>query len=304
LAKDADILIEDLPPGGMKALSLDYDALSVINPQLILASITPFGQEGPYKDYRCHTLNLHHVSGHSTQFFLARIHEPGRDPVPPGGYVGEYDSGLNTAIAIVAALFGRDLTGEGQYIDISKQETLIGLERVDISRFADGSEVPTRITRQIGGMLNCKDGFAMVVLPQDHQWTGLVHAMGDPEWAQREEYATEMGRSNTRRRYRKGVEWAALTAKRNCTIWHRPVSLCTGRSKRGMTAVYSGFFVEIEHPIAGKFAYPTAAYKFSETPLQARLSAPTLGQHNEEVFCGRLGYSRGELARLAACGIV
>jgi CoA:oxalate CoA-transferase len=295
----------------LRDLGLDYDALAAINPGLIVVSVTPFGQSGPYAEGNCYTLNLHHVSAHTTQFFIARFDEPGREPVPPGGYTGEYDSGVNAAVAAMAALFARDLTGEGQSIDVSKQESLLGLERVDISRFADGGASASRMNMQIGGLMECKDGYAILTMPQDHQWEGLVKAMGDPEWTHREEYATEMGRAQHRAEIQPLVEeWAAGHTKDE--LYHAAqkngVPLAPIRSTEDILnweqARSRGFFQEVEHPLAGAFLYPTAAYNMSETPWQARRPAPLLGQHNEEIYCERLGYSREELVRLRATDVI
>jgi CoA:oxalate CoA-transferase len=311
LAQEADVLIEDRPPGQMRKWGLGYKALSALNPQLIMASLTPFGQDGPYRDYKCHTLNLHHCSGHSTQFFMARYYEPGREPLPPGGYVGEYDSGLNTAIAVIAALLGRFAIGEGQQIDVSKQETLLGLERVDVSRFADASDAPARMGMPVGGLLACKDGYVILVMPQDHQWQGLISAMGNPQWAQREEYDNELSRAQHIDEIQPHVEeWVGQFGKEE--LYHlaqgHNVPLAPVRSPADVfnwqQPQQRGFFAEIEHPRAGRLSYPTVSYKYSETPWRAERAAPLLGEHNEEVYCRRLGYSRQELARLAAAGIV
>ena len=311
LAKHVDVLIEDQTPGRMEALGLDYETLAVANPGLVVVSITPFGQTGPYAQYACRTLNLHHVSGHSTKFFISRFEEPGKAPVPPGGYAGEYDSGLNGAIAAMAALFGRMLTGEGQQVDVSKQEGLMGLERVDLCRFADGDTIVGRIGMQVGGLMACKDGWVILTMPQDHQWEGLVKAMGNPEWAQDEEFATEMGRAARRNEIQPHVEaWAAERTEDE--LYHLAQSFSVPLAPVRSTAeVFNwrqaqerGFFQEVEHPVAGKFYYPTAGYKFSETPWQAERPAPLLGEHNEEIYCGRLGYSHEELARLRAEGVI
>ncbi len=311
LVKQTDVLIEDQTPGGMEALGLDYETLAAANPGLIVVSITPFGQTGPYAEYACRTLNLHHVSAHTTKFFLARFEEPGKPPVPPGGYVGEYDGGLNGAIAALAALFGRMLTGEGQHVDVSKQESLLGLERVDLCRFADGETIIGRIGMQIGGLIPCKDGWVILTMPQDHQWDGLVQAMGNPEWAQDPQFATEMGRADRRDEIQPHVEaWAAERTEDE--LYHlaqsHSVPLSPVRSTEGVfnwrQTQERRFFQEVEHPVAGKFYYPTAGYIFSEMPWQAERPAPLLGEHNEEVYCGRLGYSHEELARLRAEGVI
>jgi len=311
LVKGIDVLIEDQTPGRMRELGLGYEILSALNPGLVMVSVTPFGQDGPYSRYNCYTLNLHHVSAHSTQFFVARFDDPGREPVPPGGYAGEYDSGLNAAIAVMGALFGRMLIGEGQYVDISKQDGLIGLERVDICRFADGDSIIGRIGMQVGGLMACKDGFVILTMPQDHQWVGLVEAMGNPEWALNEEYATEMGRANHHDDIQPRVEeWALQFTKdeiyricQDCSVPLGPVR-STQEVFQWQQARERGFFQEVDHPVAGKFCYPTAGYKLSGTPWQAERPAPLLGEHDEEIYCGRLGYSKEDLARLRADGII
>jgi CoA:oxalate CoA-transferase len=311
LAKDVDILIEDHLPGRMSDLGLSYDTLAAANPGLVMVSVTPFGQDGPYSRYNCYTLNLHHVSAHSTQFFVARFDDSGREPVPPGGHAGEYDGGLNAAIAAMAALFGRMLTGEGQYVDVSKQEGLLGLERVDICRFADGDSIIARFGMQIGGLMACKDGFVILTMPQDHQWVGLVEAMGSPEWARKEEYATEMGRAQNHDDIQPRVEaWALQFTKdeiyRICQDHSVPLGpvRSTAEVFEWQQARERGFFQEVDHPVAGRFYYPTAGYKLSATPWRADRPAPLLGQHNEEIYCGRLGYSKEDLARLRADGVI
>jgi CoA:oxalate CoA-transferase len=311
LARDVDVLIEDQAPGEMSRLGLDYDSLATANPQLVMVSVTPFGQDGPYANDNCYTLNLHHVSGHSTQFFIARFEEPGREPVPPGGYAGEYDGGLNAAIAVMGALFGRMLTGEGQYVDVSKQETLLGLERVDVCRFADGDTIVGRMGMQVGGLMTCKDGWVILTMPQDHQWEGLVKAMGSPDWVQPETYATEMGRAQHRDEIQPRVEEWALQHTQD-ELYHlaqsHSVPLSPVRSTEDVfnwqQSQERGFFQEVEHPVAGKFFYPTVSYKLSQTPWRAERPAPLLGQHNEEIYCGRLGYSALDLARLRGDGVI
>jgi CoA:oxalate CoA-transferase len=311
LVQGMDVLIEDHAPGRMAEIGLGYDALAAVNPGLVMVSIAPFGQDGPYSRYNCYTLNLHHVSAHSTQFFVARFDEPGREPVPPGGYAGEYDSGLNAAIAVMGALFARMNTGEGQYIDVSKQEGLLGLERVDICRFADGDSIIARFGMQIGGLLECKDGYVILTMPQDHQWVGLVKAMGSPEWAVNEEYATEMGRAKHHDDIQPRVAaWAMQFTKdeiyRICQEHGVPLG-----PVRSTAEVFEweqvrerGFFQEVAHPVAGRFYYPTAGYKLPATPWRAERAAPLLGEHNEEIFARRLGYSREDLMRLRTDGVI
>jgi crotonobetainyl-CoA:carnitine CoA-transferase CaiB-like acyl-CoA transferase len=151
----------------------------------------------------------------------------------------------------------------------------------------------------------------ILIMPQDHQWKGLVEAMGNPEWAQREEYATELSRTQHVGEIQPRVmEWVSQFEKEE--LYHlaqsHNVPLGPVRSPADVfhwqQPQQRGFFAEIEHPQAGRLSYPTVSYKYSETPWRAERAAPLLGEHNEEVYCRRLGYSPQDLARLAAAGIV
>ncbi|MFQ5873514.1 MAG: CaiB/BaiF CoA transferase family protein, partial [Dehalococcoidia bacterium] len=117
LAKRADVLVEGFAPGTLVGLGLSYDVLSEINPGLVMASITEFGQDGPYRDYKANELVQFALSGlmYPTGF-------PDREPIQSGGYLPQYKAGLVAAIGILAALQWRDINGVGQHLDISMLE--------------------------------------------------------------------------------------------------------------------------------------------------------------------------------------
>lgn len=136
LAARADVVIEDRAPGELDALGVGHAALSARNPQLIVTSITPFGQTGPNCQHRSHHINLYHSAGHASPF-AALDADATRAPARAGGYLGEYDAGLTAALGTLAAVFGRAGAAHGQHIDVSKQEAMMCLERVTIGRFAN-----------------------------------------------------------------------------------------------------------------------------------------------------------------------
>ncbi|MGB6836965.1 MAG: CoA transferase [Dehalococcoidia bacterium] len=309
LAQEADILIEDSPPGRMEELGLNYESLSALNPRLIVTSITPYGQTGPYRDRKSYHLNLYHASGHSAFVYIAPSETEG-PPVVAGGLVGDYDAGLTAAVATLGALFWRLHTGEGQHVDISELEALVGLERVEVNHFANNPE-PRRWPGMIGGLMPCKDGYVVITAAQDHQWWALVELMGNPAWAQEEECKNEFTRSQHRDEIQPRIlEWMRQHTREE--IYHQgqrlnvPVGpVRTVEEIAGWEqARQRGFFAELDHAEAGRLTYLTAAYRLSETPWRGERAAPLLGQHNEQVYCGRLAYSREELARLAAEGVV
>jgi crotonobetainyl-CoA:carnitine CoA-transferase CaiB-like acyl-CoA transferase len=306
LAEQADVLIEDRPPEEMADLGLDYARLSAANPRLIVTSITPFGQTGPYRDYKSHHLNLYHASGHSSFFYVAPKDRRKEPPVVAGGEVGDYDAGLAAAVAILAALFSRLTTGQGQHIDISKFEALLALERVMVARFANTPEPPP-LPGMVGGLLPCKDDHVVITPVQKHQWQALMELMGNPAWAQDEKCRDETTRSQHRDEIQPLLEeWMAQHPKEE--LYHKGQALglpigpvrTTAEIANWPQARQRGFFAHLDHPQAGRLEYPTAAYKLSETPWRGERAAPLLGEHNEQIYCGRLGCSKEQLTRMAA----
>ena len=180
------MLIEDRPPGEMEALGLDYEKLKAVNPGLIMISITPFGRSGPFKDFKAYQLNTVHVSGQGYMLPIPAL-DMERPPVKVGGHSSGFDVGLVAVVAVTAAFYWKILTGQGQFIEVSKQEALMSMQRVESVTFANDQVVLTRggerVRRTPGGILPCKDGFVVVVTPEEHQWHSLLKLIGDPEWA-------------------------------------------------------------------------------------------------------------------------
>ena len=309
LVQQADVLIEDRPPGEMERLGLDYATLSALNPALIVTSITPFGQTGPYKDYKSYHLNLYHASGHSSFFYVAPEKER-EVPVVGGGWVGEYDAGLTAAVATIAALMACLADGEGQHIDISKFDTMITMERIAVARFAN-DPAPPRLPGMVAGLLPCEDGHVVIIPAQNHQWDALVQLIDNPAWAQDERCRDEVSRAQNLDFIQPRLE-QRLAHERKEDLYHRgqALSLPIGPVRTAAEimqwpqARQRGFFAEIDHSVAGRLEYPMAAYMLSETPWRAWRAAPLLGEHNEEVYCRRLGFSRQDLVRLAGAGVI
>ena len=209
-----------------------------------------------------------------------------------------------------AALFARLTTGQGQHIDISKFEALLALERVVVARFANMPEPPPW-PGMVGGLLPACDGHVVITPVQNHQWQALMELMGNPAWAQGDECSDEFARIKHRDEIQPRLEeWMAQHSKEE--VYHRGQSLSVPAGPVRTVAEVAnweqarqrGFFAELDHPQAGRLEYPTAAYRMSETPWRGERPAPLLGEHNEQIYCRRLGYSREELAGMAADGII
>jgi crotonobetainyl-CoA:carnitine CoA-transferase CaiB-like acyl-CoA transferase len=234
----------------------------------------------------------------------------GAPPVVGGGHIGDYDAGLTAAIASLAALFARQATGEGQQIDISEFDALVALERVEVARWANDPNPPP-YPGMVGGLMPCRDGQVVITAVQDHQWQALMELIGNPAWAQEEMCRDEVTRARNRAKIQPLLEeWMLQHDKED--IYHRgqALNVPVGPVRTAAEVAHwpqareRGFFAEPQHPCAGKLQYPTAGYKLSETPWQGRRPAPLLGQDNEDIYCGRLDYSREDLAKMAAAGII
>ena len=212
----------------------------------------------------------------------------------------------------LAAILGRGQDGQGQLVGVSKLEALMCMERVDIGRLTnDPNPQPWR--GGIGGMMKAKDGYCMITASQDHQWQGIVRAMGNPEWAQSERFKDEASRLEHRDAMRENLDaWAAVHTRDE--IYHLLQSEGTPAGPvRNVAEVLESqqsrsrdYFARVEHPEAGAQQYPTLPYLFSLFSDVTRRTrpAPLLGEHNDEIYCGQLGHTREELSQLVAAGVI
>ena len=313
LIANADILVEDRPPGEMEELGLGYEVLKQVNPSLIMASITPFGQDGPYRDYKAYYLNTYHASG-GGYVLPAASPNADREPLRGGGFVGECDVGVSASVAILGALFWRNAGGTGQYIDISRQEGLMALERVNIARYYELGKSPTRyeINRVRDTLLRCRDGgYVMVVLHPQRQWNGLAKALGNPEWIAEEKFDTQEVRESNFDGLRARLREEALKYDSEDLFWRvqsegtacAPVCSAEQVFKSPQTQARD-FYIEIDHPTAGKLMYPGLPFQLAKAAPHHNHGAPLLGQHNEQVYCNRLGYTEQDLVKLREAGVI
>jgi CoA:oxalate CoA-transferase len=313
LVKGMDVLVEDRPVGRMEQLGLGYDALKEINPGLIMTSITPFGGSGPFKDYRGYSLNTAHVSG---QAYLLPLLAPNRDrpPVKVGGHTSDYDPGLVAALAVMAALFWKGVSGRGQHIEQSKQEALISMQRVESVTYANDQVVMKRTggkNQMPGGVLPCKDGHVVIITPEEHQWEALMELLGNPQWSKEPWCRDREARSiNTPEINELLADWCMKYTREE--IFKRgqalscPVAPCQSAEDLMNSEQLAAreFFVEGRHPALGRIRFPSYPYRFSESPFRLERPAPLLGEANEEIYCGRLGYTREEVKKLKEDGVI
>jgi len=314
LIEKTDVLIEDRPPGEMEALGLDYEKLKAINPGLIMISITPFGRSGSFKDYKAYQLNTVHASGQGYMLPIPAL-DMERPPVKVGGHSSGFDVGLVAVVAVTAAFYWKILTGQGQFIEISKQEALMSMQRVESVTFANDQVVLTRggdkVRRMPGGIIPCKDGYVVAVTPEEHQWHSLVKLIGDPEWAKEDWCQNAVIRSENAEKINKLIiEWTMKHTKEEIFRQGQALSCPIAPVNTAEDIYHSeqfkarNFFVDMEHPAVGKLPFPSSSFRFSKTPWKLMQAAPLLGEHNEAIYGDRLGYSKEELSELKNKGVI
>jgi len=313
LIKDADFLVENNSPRLIRKLGFTYEALEKINPSLIMTSITPFGQTGPHKDYKAYELNSYHSGGFGFTTTAVR-EEPVPTPVKAGGRQALFGAGLSAAVASLCALFARDSIGCGQHVDVSVQECLAG-------QYESAIEHWTFNENEIGGVSNpvimpltplpCKDGYVFLMCVEDHEYDKFVKVMGNPEWADNELFEDRFKRAE----YWDALaiflpEWSMQYTKeeifRMCQDGGVPVAPAYTAEEiiNSEHQTVRGYFVDIDHPEIGPATYPGAPFAFSQTEWRIERRAPLLGEHNEDILCNRLDYTRQDLVKMAQTGII
>jgi crotonobetainyl-CoA:carnitine CoA-transferase CaiB-like acyl-CoA transferase len=313
LVADADVLIHNVTPPDMDRIGLTFARLRDLNPRLVMTSITPWGVTGPWRDRRAEDLTLWCAGG------ICVINGGGMDhpempPLRAFGNQSGFQGGVHGAVATLGAAMAAMRDGEGQHVDVSIQESLAAQLELFFEYWPYMGIIANRLGRkpiQPMEAMQCKDGWIYLCCVEEHQWRGFVEAMGNPEWALEEIFADRVKRAENWEALRLFLEeyvsqqtvielYKKVQEKR---VPFAPVS-GMGDLLNSEHLKARGFFVEIPHPAAGTHTYPGAPLKYSATPWAIRMPAPTLGQHNGEIFGTRLGLSAARLAEFQRTGVI
>ncbi|HVA39962.1 MAG TPA: CoA transferase [Candidatus Binataceae bacterium] len=313
LVADADVLVHNVAPPEMDRVGLNFDRLHQINPRLVMTSITPYGLTGPWRDLRAEEITVWSAGGVCVLNGAGPDH-PELPPLKTFGNQAGFQGGVHGAVATMGAILAQVRDGEGQHVDVSCQEAIASQLELTFEYWPYMKVIANRLGKkpiQPLEAMECKDGWIYVCCIEEHQWQAFVGLMGNPEWA---------GEELFRDRLQRGENWEAL--KIFLEEWVSQQSVMDlyqkAQSRRIPFAPVStmgdlldsphlkarGFFVEIAQPVAGMHLYPGAPLKYGATPWALRRPAPTLGQHNAEIFGGRLGLDAARLAELTRTGVI
>ena len=290
----ADAVVENYTPSQMRDWSLDYETLKAVNPRLVMISITPYGQTGPYADWRATDLNAYHLTGASSRY----CGRPEEAPLEHGTFAADYFGAVAATSWGMAAIYGRKNTAVGQHVDVSSAEAIAAafVGGQNIGGYAqDGKfEKRTGVGMPLGApatIVPCKDGHVWMLALEPGQWNGIAKVMGDPEWMQTEMFQDMFSRAqNADLIYPLIEEWTMEHGKHEimeqCQAAGAPVSavFTVAEAADHPHLQERGYIVELEHAQIGKLRVLGAPFKLSETPGGPKRAAPLLGEHNNEVL--------------------
>jgi len=304
LAADAHIIIDNHEMGWLDDRGVGYEALAKVRSDVILAQITPFGDWGPYAEYEAGDLSLFHLSANA-HGMLGPVADPDSEPpIRAGGHQADQVAGVSAVTATLSALFRLRTTGQGCHIVVSSFEAMATQAIAGLANIAFGGESPTRQAAEIkeasiggqvaaiGGVLPCNDGYVAISPREDAQWARWLDLMGNPDWSDDPKFNTRSARQQnslelwellaawTSQRSRFDIAREGQQRRIPCFPVNTVSDLLSDPHLKARQ-----FFVAIDHPVAGSFQYPGAAYRLSKTPLTlGSRPAPRLGQHNAEIL--------------------
>jgi benzylsuccinate CoA-transferase BbsE subunit len=318
LAVRSDVVIETFKPGWLGDLGLGYRDLAAEHPGIIVASITPFGQSGPYNHYEGEEL-----IGQAAGGLLWMCGWPDRPPVMMGGGPALHQASTEGAAATLIALEMREYTGTGQHVDVSVQACMPLTLMTSMPQYYTLGELrKPRVGdfhgSAINGMFKCSDGYADFRFGgRAGQWDSVVAWMDAAGMA--EDLGEERFKDPAYRREAEVFHHIDDVFQRFIVRFTREEAVDTAQ-RMGMWsgAVYTvedmlrdpqlearDFFVEVEHENFGRsFTYPGPPFVMSETPVRRPTRAPLLGEHNAEIYESELGLPRREVDSLRAAGVV
>lgn len=290
-----DVLIDDHAPGWLAALGLTREEVEQRWPALVLCTITPYGQDAPDERRHAEDLNVMHASGWA--YHTPSGSDSERPPLKgPGRFLPSYESAIDAALCIASALYEREASKLGRYIDISKQDVMVSRIDYVVGQMVAG-DMDVSTSRHAfdlfgpAGIFPCRDGYVYIWMSTPGHWEALRTLLGDPAWM------------------RDAERWPDRWLERACTpervaqvrqhlgewLRHEGKEEAAARAQQlGLTLVavndvrdllkspqyaHRGYFAELDHPQLGRLRYPTVPYRMSATPARLNAPAPALGAH-------------------------
>ncbi len=288
LAATCDVVVENFRPGVSERLGLGYETLCAENPRLIYASISGFGQHGPFAERPAYDLIVQAMSG--------IMEVTGAEDGPPtlvGESIGDLSAGLYAAWAISTALFHRERSGRGQYIDVAMFDSLFSFGVSSLVQYLHAGKIPRRVGNRHPvsapfGAFACADGHVVIAVLNDPTFARLGHTLGHPELIEDQRFSNDPARSANESELRRIIEAWSVTktvdevvsalVKQGVPagpIWNIEQAIASGQ------VAERDLLVETEHATLGPIRLPGQPVRFSALAPRATSPPPRLGEHND-----------------------
>lgn len=317
LVSKADAVIESMPVGYLASLGLDYQSLTAVNPALVMTSITPFGQTGPHKNYQATDIVNMAMGG-----VMQCCGEPDGMPLRCSGEQSYHICSQNAALGTVVALYHKSMTGTGQQVDISIQESILpfGHEQAVVQSWAFHNHTVVRAGARTKwgfpyGLFPCKDGYAIIATVQASEWDALSQWISEVTGCQ--EVLDPQFKGTLFDRAPNVDILTIYLLEFSQQLTKDELFLEGQRRKIPIMPVHSiedvmncpqlnewGFFQQLDHPVAGVLKDIGNPDRFAEGSINDWKAAPLLGEHNMEIYCSELGLPVEDLEVLKSNGII
>ena len=307
LLKEADVLVENFRPGVMERLGLDYETVHQVNPKIIYASISGFGQTGPYSRRPAYDMLAQGMGGVVS---LTGTGETNSPPVRVGYSIGDMAAGLFGAIAIQAALLERVHSGEGQWVDVAMLDSQVALCENALVRYLATGEIPKPqgSRHPLATPFQAYDTLdkpIILIASTDKLWRSFCKAAEKEGWIEDENYSSRGARLKNYEKFNQ--EMIELMRTRSYKEWSErfdahEVMYCPVNNMEDISndphVMAREMIVEVEHPQAGKHKIVGTPMKFSRTPCKVDKGAPELGADTNSILKTRLKLTDQEIKQL------
>lgn len=312
MVEKADVVLENFRPGTMEKLGIGYDKLKEVNPGIVYGCVSGFGHYGPYSERAGYD-----IIGQAMGGLMSVTGWPGGEPTRTGTAMGDVLGGLSVTIGVLAAVVNKIRTGEGQKVDVSLVDSVVSSLEIITQIYLTTGRIPERIGNRYESTypydsFKVKDGSIVIACGNDKLFKILANDMGKPELITDERFVRNIDRVSNHKQLKEIIEaWTV-----NFTIDElverllvlkipaAPINTIDRIVKDPHIAVAREMFVKIDHPVAGKTTVTGNHIKFSELKTEIKTPAPTLGQHNYEVYNEILGLSKKSIDELKKKNVI
>jgi formyl-CoA transferase len=312
LVRTADVVVENYRPGTMDKLGLGYDTLKEVNPRLVYAAVSGFGDTGPYRLRPGYDIIAQAMGG-----LMSTTGWPGGEPTRSGTAMADVLAGLSVTIGLLAALRHRDRTGEGQKVDVALVDSVVASLEIITQIYLANGRVPERIGNRYESCypydsFAARDGSVVIAAANDKLWRLVCATICQPALADDPRFDTNAKRVERHAEIKPLIEaWSQahdvddiVAAMLDAGVPASPINTIDRLVDDPHIAGAREMFVDVHHPVAGRTTLTGSHIKLGATPARVQGAAPLLGQHNEAVYAGLLGIRGERLASLREAGVI